>query len=40
MLFLYLWKIKHNAAAAARNIKVEFGNSSVNERTVRRWYAK
>ena len=31
MLFLYEWKSKHNAAAAARNINAAFGNGSVNE---------
>ena len=39
-LFLYEWKNKHNVAAAARNIDVTFGNGSVNERTIRRWYVK
>ena len=31
VLFLYEWKRQHNAA---------FGNGSVNERTIRHWYAK
>ena len=37
VLFLYEWKSKHNATAAARNINAAFGNGSVNERTIRRW---
>ena len=37
---LYEWKSKHNAAAAARNINATFRNGSVNDRTIRRWYAK
>ena len=32
-LFLHEWKIKHNAAAAARNVNGVFGNNFVNERT-------
>ena len=40
VLFLHEWKSKHNAAAAAWNINAAFGNGSVNERTIRRWYAK
>ena len=40
VLFLYEWKIKHLAAAAARNTNTVFWIGSVNERTIRRWYAK
>ena len=40
VLFLHEWKSKHNAAAAAQNIYAAFGNGSVNECTIRRWYAK
>ena len=40
MLFLYKWKSKHNAAAAAQNINTAFENSSVNEPTIRGLYAK
>ena len=40
VLFLYKWKSKHNAAEAARNINAAFGNDSVNEHTIRCWYAK
>ena len=40
MLFLYEWKSKHNAAAAARNINAAFGNGSVNERATLHRYAK
>ena len=38
--FLYEWESKHNTAAAARNIIATFGNGSVNEHTIRNWYAK
>ena len=40
MLFLWEWKSKHNVAAAAWNINAAFGNGSVNECTIQRWYAK
>ena len=40
MLFLYEWKSKHNSVAAARNIDSAFGNGSINEFTIRCWYAK
>ena len=30
VLFSYEWKSKHNAAAAARNINLVFGNCAVN----------
>ena len=40
VLFLYEWKSKPNAVAAARDINAAFENGSVNERTVRRWYVK
>ena len=36
VLFLYEWKNKHNAEAAARNVNASFGNGSVNERAIRR----
>ncbi|GFQ91102.1 histone-lysine N-methyltransferase SETMAR [Trichonephila clavata] len=38
VLFLYEWKIDHNAAAAARNINAAFGKSSVNGTTIRHLY--
>ena len=31
MLFLFEWKSKHNAAAAARKINAAFGNGSENK---------
>ena len=40
VLFLYEQKSKHNAAAVAGNINAAFGSGSVNERTIRCWYAK
>ena len=40
MLFLYELKSKHNASAAAPNTNVAFGKGSVNEHTIRCWYAK
>ena len=39
MIFLYEWENKHNAPAAAEYINAAFGNGSVNQRTIRRWYA-
>ena len=39
VLFLCEWKSKH-AAATARNIRATFGNGSVNEHSIQRWYAK
>ena len=40
VLFLYDWKSKRDAAAAARNINAAFRNGFVNEHTIWRWYAK
>ena len=40
VLFLCEWKIKHNASPAARNDNAAFKKGSVNERTIRRCYAK
>ena len=40
VLFLYECKSKHNSVAAARNIDSAFGNGSINEFTIRCWYAK
>ncbi|KOC61213.1 Histone-lysine N-methyltransferase SETMAR [Habropoda laboriosa] len=40
VIFLYEWKSGHNAAVAARNINAAFGNDTVNERAVRRWFEK
>ena len=39
-IFLYKLKLNQSAAETARKINQTFGNDSVNERTVRRWYAK
>ena len=39
-IFLYEFKMAESAAEIARNINQAFGNDSVNERTVRRWFAK
>ena len=39
-IFLYELKLKQSAAETARKINQAFGNDSVNERTVRRWFAK
>ena len=38
--FLYERKSKHNTARAVRNINTLFRNVSVNDHTIRRWYAK
>ena len=40
VLFLYELKSKHTAAVAGRNINIAFINGSVNERTIRSWYAR
>lgn len=39
-IFLYEWKLKHNSAEAARNIKFAFGKASANKRTIQRWFKK
>ena len=39
-IFLYGFKLNQSAAETARKINQSFGNVSVNERTVRRWFAK
>ena len=39
-IFLWEFKFNQNAAEIARKINQAFGNDSVNERTVRRWFAK
>ena len=38
--FLYEFKLNQSTAETARKINMAFGNDSVNERTVRRWFAK
>ena len=40
VLFLYECKSKHNSVSTDRNINGVFRNGSVNERTIRCWYAK
>ncbi|CAH2099086.1 unnamed protein product [Euphydryas editha] len=40
LIFLYKFKLNLNAAKTARKINQAFGNDSVNERTVGRWFAK
>ena len=39
-IFLYEFKLNQSAAEIARKINQAFGNDSVNEHTVRRWFAK
>ena len=39
MLFLYEWKSKQNAAAAAQDINAALENDSVSEHTIRLWFA-
>ena len=39
-IFLYEFKLNQSAAETARKINQPFGNNRVNERTVRRWFAK
>lgn len=40
VIFFYEFKLGRSAAEAARNICKAFGEGSVNERTIRRWFAK
>ncbi|CAK9831326.1 Histone-lysine N-methyltransferase SETMAR [Anthophora retusa] len=40
VIFLYEYKLGHKAAAATRNINSAFGEDTVNERTVQRWFKK
>ena len=39
-IFLYDFKLNQSAADTARKINQEFANDSVNERAIRRWFAK
>nr|XP_023030100.1 uncharacterized protein LOC111518017 [Leptinotarsa decemlineata] len=39
-IYLYEYKLNQSAAKTAQKINEAFGNGSVNERTVRRWFAK
>ena len=39
-IFLFEFKLNQSAAETARKINRAFGNDGVNERTVRRWFAK
>ena len=39
-IFLYEFKLNQSAAETVRKINQEFGNDSVNKRTVRCWFAK
>ena len=39
-IFLYEFELNQSDAEAAQKIKQVFDNDSVNERTVRRWFAK
>ena len=39
-IFLYEFKLNQNAAETGHKINQAFGNDSVNERTVCRWFAK
>ena len=40
LLFLYEFKLGHNAAVAASNIDLAFGEGTANQRTIRRWFEK
>jgi histone-lysine N-methyltransferase SETMAR len=40
VIFLYEFKLGHNAAEAARNINAAFGNETASERTIRYWFEK
>ena len=39
-IFLYEFKLNQSAAETVRKINQAFGNDSVNEYTVRRWFTK
>ena len=39
-IFLYEFILNQSAAETARKINQAFGDDSVNERTIRRWFAK
>lgn len=39
-LFLYEFKLGHNASLAAKNINDAFEDVAVNERSIRRWFGK
>ena len=39
-VFLYEFKLNQSDSETARKINQAFNNDSVNERTVRRWFAK
>ena len=40
LIFLYEFKLNQGAVETARTINQVFGNNSVTEHTVRRWFAK
>lgn len=40
VLYLYEWKLGHNAVTAACNINEAFGQNTVNKRTLQRWFQK
>lgn len=40
VLFLYEFKLGHNAVEAGRNINLAFGEGTVNEQAVQIWFQK
>ena len=40
VIFLYEYKLGNNAAKAARNINQAFGENTVNDRKMQRWFEK
>ena len=40
VIFLYEFKLGHNAAQATRNINEDFGDNAADERMVQRWFKK
>lgn len=40
VIFLYDYKLGNNAAKAARNINQAFGENTINDRKVQRWFEK
>ena len=39
-IFLYEFKLNQSAAETAQKINQAFGNDSVNDRTIRRWFTE
>lgn len=40
VIYLYEWKLGHNASQAAKNINLAFGEGTATDRNIRRWFDK